>query len=456
MEISKLYEIAAEKLEKAIEVCGKNKMNLSSLTVISASSGNLYSGINWKTLNDSFEEELTSSEDEAIVKMILAGETAIESIVTLDPESKLPVNPCQSCLELILKINTANAGCNVLSGKNSKVILTSLNSEIAKFAAELIPAESVSPAAVSEDRNDTQQPQNAQSSNASDESSVPEGTAAQTGIDASGLQMIFDDWESSGEAVDTSNSKPFNASSLTSTQADQAEVVNQVQNMANNNGYPQQNGMYGNGMNGMNGQPMNGMYQQQNGGMYQQQAMYGQQPMNGMYGQPMNGMYGQPMNGMYGQPMNGMYGQPMNGMYGQPNGMYQQQNGGMYQQQPMNGMYQQQNGGRTSLYLNTPQQNPGAPQQPNNMYSNMPGAGTTSTYRSKLQAPVSHSVANTQSVSVYGTNISEGDNNAIFKDRLNNILNSGSSSKSEESDKMDVIMSAREKKNAAKKDAKKK
>ncbi len=416
MEISKLYEIAAEKLEKAIEVCGKNKMNLSSLTVISASSGNLYSGINWKTLNDSFEEELTSSEDEAIVKMILAGETAIESIVTLDPESKLPVNPCQSCLELILKINTANAGCNVLSGKNSKVILTSLNSEIAKFAAELIPAESVSPAAVSEDRNDTQQPQNAQSSNASDESSVPEGTAAQTGIDASGLQMIFDDWESSGEAVDTSNSKPFNASSLTSTQADQAEVVNQVQNMANNNGYPQQNGMYGNGMNGMNGQPMNGMYQQQNGGMYQQQAMYGQQPMNGMYGQPMNGMYGQ----------------------------------------PMNGMYQQQNGGRTSLYLNTPQQNPGAPQQPNNMYSNMPGAGTTSTYRSKLQAPVSHSVANTQSVSVYGTNISEGDNNAIFKDRLNNILNSGSSSKSEESDKMDVIMSAREKKNAAKKDAKKK
>jgi len=377
MEISKLYEIAAEKLEKAIEVCGKNKMNLSSLTVISASSGNLYSGINWKTLNDSFEEELTSSEDEAIVKMILAGETAIESIVTLDPESKLPVNPCQSCLELILKINTANAGCNVLSGKNSKVILTSLNSEIAKFAAELIPAESVSPAAVSEDRNDTQQPQNAQSSNASDESSVPEGTAAQTGIDASGLQMIFDDWESSGEAVDTSNSKPFNASSLTSTQADQAEVVNQVQNMANNNGYPQQNGMYGNGMNGMNGQPMNGMYQQQNGG-------------------------------------------------------------------------------RTSLYLNTPQQNPGAPQQPNNMYSNMPGAGTTSTYRSKLQAPVSHSVANTQSVSVYGTNISEGDNNAIFKDRLNNILNSGSSSKSEESDKMDVIMSAREKKNAAKKDAKKK
>ena len=71
-----------------------------------------------------------------------------------------------------------------------------------------------------------------------------------------------------------------------------------------------------------------------------------------------------------------------------------------------------------------------------------------------LQAPVSHSVANTQSVSVYGTNINDGDNNAIFKDRLNNILNSGSKTKNDENDMKDVMMSAKEKKNAAKKDAK--
>ena len=75
MDISKLYEIAAEKLDKASEVCGKNKINLSSLTVITTSKDNIFSGINWKTLNDSFEEELTCSEDEAIKKMILSGET---------------------------------------------------------------------------------------------------------------------------------------------------------------------------------------------------------------------------------------------------------------------------------------------------------------------------------------------------------------------------------------------
>ena len=44
MDISKLYEIAAEKLDKASEVCGKNKINLSSLTVITTAKDNIFSG----------------------------------------------------------------------------------------------------------------------------------------------------------------------------------------------------------------------------------------------------------------------------------------------------------------------------------------------------------------------------------------------------------------------------
>ena len=468
MEISKLYEHAAEMLEKAIDSCSKSGHDLTALTVISSAAGNIYSGINWKTVNDSFTEENTCSEREAVAKMLLAGESAIEHIVTLDPKSKLPINPCQNCLELIVTVNPANAGCNVLSGKNSKMILTTVNTEISQFAEKITGtvSENVQPAPVL--------PEGTAPVPAPQASAVPvpdenehQGSATHTAIDASGLQMIFDDWESNDSQDPTAGSKPFSARSLTSTQA---EVINQVQNMAENNNMQannmQQNGMYG--------QP--GMYQQQNGMYGQQPGMYQQQ--NGMYGQPMNGMYGQQnmygqqpgmyqqQNGMYGQPMNGMYGQQnmygqQPGMYQQQNGMYGQQNGMygagqqsmMYGQQP--GMYQQQNnpaaGGarQQSLYLNQAQ-------NPANAYGNMTSSANSSTYMSKLHASV-HTNTNTQSVSVYGTNINEGDNNAIFKDRLNNILNSGApKAKAEEEDKMDVMMSAKEKKNAAKKDARKK
>ncbi|MBR3025419.1 MAG: hypothetical protein IKH71_13325 [Oscillospiraceae bacterium] len=444
MEIAKLYETAAEKLDKAIEVCEKSNINLTSITVIAASSGNIYSATNWKRLNDAFEEEETHSEDEALAKMLLAGETAVEHIVTLDANTKLPVDPYQKSLELLIKINSENAKCSILQGKNSKVVLTSVNSDIAKFAEQIAAEEAKNRKAETPVENTAPTPDQNQNAAAAPQPPVtpgagePEGSAAHAGIDASGLQMIFDDWESSADKQDGNESKPFNGQSLSSSQADKAEVINQVQNMANN-GYP-------------GGQMQGGMYQQQNmNGGQMQNGMYGGQGMNGMYGgqQMQGGMYGQGMNGMYGGQMNGMYGGPMNGMYGGQ--MYGQQSmygaqGGAYGQQP--------GGGRQSLYLNpgNAQGAQGVPGQ-QSVYT-MPGSATSS-YRSKLQAPVHSSVVNTQSVSVYGTNIGEGDNNAIFKDRLADILNSSSAAgKPDENDKTEVMMSAREKKNAAKKDAK--
>ena len=480
MEIAKLYETAAEKLDKAIEVCEKSKINLISLTVIAAASGNIYSAPNWKRLNDAFEEEETHSEDEAVAKMLLAGESAVEHIVTLDAKTKLPVDPYQKCLELLVKINTENAKANILQGKNSKVVLTSVNSDIAKFAEQIAAEEAKNEKKNNKKKSDKPEEnaagtpaQNAAQPPVAPGPGEPEGSAAHAGIDASGLQMIFDDWESTADKPDGNESKPFNGQSLSSSQADKAEVINQVQNMTNN-GYPggqmQNGGMYQQGMNGMyGGQMQNGMYQQQQsmnggqmqGGMYQQQqGMNGGQMQNGMYQQGMNGMYGgQMQGGMYGQGMNGMYGgQMQGGMYGGPmNGMYG--GGQMYGQQSVNGpMYggqggygQQPNGGRQSLYLNPAAGAQGGPGQ-QSVYT-MPGSATSS-YRSKLQAPVHSSVVNTQSVSVYGTNIGEGDNNAIFKDRLADILNSSSAGKADDNDKTEVMMSAKEKKNAAKKDAK--
>ena len=459
MEIAKLYETAAEKLDKAIEVCEKSKINLTSLTVIAAASGNIYSAPNWKRLNDAFEEEETHSEDEALAKMLLAGENAVEHIVTLDAKTKLPVDPYQKCLEILVKINTENAKCNILQGKNSKVVLTSVNSDIAKFAEQIIaeeekkkPKQPEKPAENAAETSDQNADPNAAPSQPplAPAPGEPEGSASHAGIDASGLQMIFDDWESTAEKPEGNESKPFNGQSL-SNQADKAEVINQVQNMANN-AYP--NGQMQNGMYQQQG--MNGMYGgQMQGGMYQQQSVNGPQMQNGMYGgQNMNGMYGgQMQGGMYGgQMQGGMYGGPMNGMYGGQIYGQQSVNGPMYGQQ-QGGYGQQPNGGRQSLYLNpaAAQVAQGVPGQ-QSVYT-MPGSATSS-YRSKLQAPVHSSVVNTQSVSVYGTNIGEGDNNAIFKDRLADILNSSSAGKSDDTDKTEVMMSAKEKKNAAKKDAK--
>ena len=391
MEISKLYETASEKLNEAKEKCSKSETPFSSITIINTDTDNTYIGVNWKKLNDSFEEEKTCSEYEAICKMLLAGENSIASIVTLEPDSKIPNCPCSECQKLIIRLNPdKNRNAKILTGKNSQVVLTSLNNEIAEYAeqfknqfTENIPADDTA-------GNENAANESAPETSAAPDTSVdaPEGSAASTSIDASGLKMIFDDWESSAEREDENKeeNKPFNANSLSSSQQ---EVINTVQNMS------------------------------QNTENFQQPAM------NNMYQQPMNNMYQQ-------QPMNNMY-----------------------QQQPMNNMYQQPNntGGRptASLYLNQPNK---AAQQASIYANNLPPR--SSAYVNNMQAPIgSRSSTNTQSVSVYGTNINGNDNNAIFKDRLNDILGSKSNgSTNDDVAKEEVMQSAKDKKKAAKNDAK--
>ena len=423
MEISKLYETASEKLNEAKEKCSKSEIPFSSITIINTNTDNTYIGVNWKKLNDSFEEEKTCSEYEAICKMLLAGENSIASIVTLEPDSKIPNCPCSECQKLIIRLNPdKNRNAKILTGKNSQVVLTSLNNEIAEYAeqfknqfTENIPADDTA-------GNENAANESAPETSAAPDTSVdaPEGSAASTSIDASGLKMIFDDWESSAEREDENKeeNKPFNANSLSSSQQ---EVINTVQNMSQNTENFQQ-------------PAMNNMYQQ---------------PMNNMYQQPMSNMYQQPMNNMYQQPMNNMYQQqPMNNMY------QQQPMNNMYQQQPMNNMYQQPNntGGRptASLYLNQPNK---AAQQASIYANNLPPR--SSAYVNNMQAPIgSRSSTNTQSVSVYGTNINGNDNNAIFKDRLNDILGSKSNgSTNDDVAKEEVMQSAKDKKKAAKNDA---
>ena len=135
MEISKLYETASEKLNEAKEKCSKSETPFSSITIINTDTDNTYIGVNWKKLNDSFEEEKTCSEYEAICKMLLAGENSIASIVTLEPDSKIPNCPCSECQKLIIRLNPdKNRNAKILTGKNSQVVLTSLNNEIAEYA----------------------------------------------------------------------------------------------------------------------------------------------------------------------------------------------------------------------------------------------------------------------------------------------------------------------------------
>jgi hypothetical protein len=109
-------------------------------------------------------------------------------------------------------------------------------------------------------------------------------------------------------------------------------------------------------------------------------------------------------------------------------------------------MYQQN--GSNSLYMH----------QMNNQGNSFgqPANSNTSIYLNGMQAPVSTVTSpsgTTQQMSVYGSNINAGDNNAIFKDRLNDILGTSNKSTVEEEPIEDAMQSVKNKKKAAKIDA---
>ena len=424
MDILNLYENASGKLENASKSSFEIETKITSITMILSSKEQLYVGFNSKKINQSLEIEDVSSEYMALAEFLFAQETVIDTIITIDSETLLPQNPSDDFINMILNMNINNKSCKVVTGKNSQVMLSSLNDKIPELITEIeTKLKEKSDEVVLKIIDDAEEAK-------SKEEEKPE--VSSMGIDTSGLKMIYDDWESAEVSEEETNNvqenKPFNANSLSS------------QNHENTNNEQQSvNGMY-------QQQPMNSMYQQQ-----PMNGMYQQQPMNGMYQQqPMNGMYQQqPMNGMYQQqPMNGMYQQqPMNGMYQQQpmNGMYQQQH-------PMNnGMYQQN--GTNSLYIHQ-MNNQGAN---TNQNFGQPATPNTSNYLNGMQAPVTTATSpsgTTQQMSVYGSNISAGDNNAIFKDRLNDILGTSNKSTVEEEPIEDAMQSVKDKKKAAKIDAK--
>jgi len=414
MDILNLYENASGKLENASKSSFEIETKITSITMILSSKEQLYVGFNSKKINQSLEIEDVSSEYMALAEFLFAQETVIDTIITIDSETLLPQNPSDDFINMILNMNINNKSCKVVTGKNSQVMLSSLNDKIPELITEIeTKLKEKSDEVVLKIIDDAEEAK-------SKEEEKPE--VSSMGIDTSGLKMIYDDWESAEVSEEETNNvqenKPFNANSLSSQNHENTK--NEQQSV---------NGMY-------QQQPMNSMYQQQ--------------PMNGMYQQqPMNGMYQQqPMNGMYQQqPMNGMYQQqPMNGMY------QQQPMNGMYQQQPMNnGMYQQN--GTNSLYIHQ-MNNQGAN---TNQNFGQPATPNTSNYLNGMQAPVTTATSpsgTTQQMSVYGSNISAGDNNAIFKDRLNDILGTSNKSTVEEEPIEDAMQSVKDKKKAAKIDAK--
>ena len=477
MEILKLYEKAASELDNAVSSCKESDVNISSITLILSDKGTIYTGLNWKRLNDSLSVEKTCSEYEAIIKLLLAGESVIDTIITLNAKTKLPVNPCTACQELIIKINSENKSCKVVSGKNSQVILTSLNnnydislkepdtndsnsgktevsknkkspknnhkisvdnetvSDDTKTDAQIVPEnESATNTIISDSASDQQAESDDVSaktdsvseiidktpveydafvsSNSEDKSNnnsmdirivdydepenYTETVPHSSVIDTAGLKMIFDDWETekTSETSDNLNiqsNKPFNVNSLSSQQISNAPSASE-----NKQDAPVQ-------------QPVNN-------------AMYQQQPVN-------NSMYQQ-------QPVN--------------NGIFSQM------QAPVTPNHIPAN---NSLYINQMPQKPNNTPSTNTNYQNSNNTTSNSTYINKMQAPITNAHPNSTipSQSVYGTNINSGDNNAIFKDRLNNILASSTSisgNYEEEPPIEEAIKSIKDKKKAAKIDAK--
>ena len=516
MEILKLYGKAASELDNALSSCKESDVNISSITLILSDKGNIYTGFNWKRLNDSLSVEETCSEYEAIIKLLLAGESVIDTIITLNAKTKLPVNPCHTCQELIIKINPENKSCKVVSGRNSQVTLTSLNTKYdespkepdtntttsdkteassnkkpsknnrkASLNNEPVPDETKTDAPVTSENesanttviSETASDKPAESADASAKKEINDAKPAEPDasgssksedtsnnnsmdicivdydepensteaaphssvIDTAGLKMIFDDWETEKAPETTDNlnlqsNKPFNVNSLSSQQ-----ISNTLSDTENKQAAfvqkPADNGM---------------MYQQQTvNNMYQQQT-----PVNNMYQQqsPVNNMYQQqpPVNNMYQQQQ-----QPVN------NPMYQQQppvNNSMYSQiqAPVTPSHAPAN---NSLYMNQMPPKPTNSQFTNTNYQTPNNIPSNSTHLNQMQAPVPTPRPNSTvpSQSVYGTNINSGDNNAIFKDRLNNILTSSttkSSSYEEEAPIEEAIKSIKDKKKAAKIDAK--
>ena len=388
MDILNLYENASGKLENASKSSFEIETKITSITMILSSKEQLYVGFNSKKINQSLEIEDVSSEYMALAEFLFAQETVIDTIITIDSETLLPQNPSDDFINMILNMNINNKSCKVVTGKNSQVMLSSLNDKIPELITEIeTKLKEKSDEVVLKIIDDAEEAK-------SKEEEKPE--VSSMGIDTSGLKMIYDDWESAEVSEEETNNvqenKPFNANSLSSQNHENTK--NEQQSV---------NGMY-------QQQPMNSMYQQQ--------------PMNGMYQQ-------QPMNGMYQQ-------QPMNGMY--------------QQQQPMNnGMYQQN--GTNSLYIHQ-MNNQGAN---TNQNFGQPATPNTSNYLNGMQAPVTTATSpsgTTQQMSVYGSNISAGDNNAIFKDRLNDILGTSNKSTVEEEPIEDAMQSVKDKKKAAKIDAK--
>ncbi|MDO5560761.1 MAG: hypothetical protein Q4F95_14365 [Oscillospiraceae bacterium] len=129
MEIFKFYEQALTELKSALKICKDSSVAIKSLTLIISGSGTFYKGCNWKKINDSYKIEDTCSEYEAITNLLLSGENRIHSIVTVNAENNAVTVPCDKCRQLIISLNPHNTNCQVVTGKNSQVIITSLTSE---------------------------------------------------------------------------------------------------------------------------------------------------------------------------------------------------------------------------------------------------------------------------------------------------------------------------------------
>lgn len=127
MEIIKFYEQALTELKSALNICKDSSVAVKSLTLIMSGSGTVYKGCNWKRINDSYALEDTCSEYEAVVNLLLSGENRILSVITISAENNAVVVPCEKCRQLIISLNPHNNNCQIVTGKNSQAIITSLS-----------------------------------------------------------------------------------------------------------------------------------------------------------------------------------------------------------------------------------------------------------------------------------------------------------------------------------------
>lgn len=445
-ELHNLYETAMQILEKTAALgMTPEAIESTNVSAVLTDRGNIYTGLNGSRLQNGIPSK-TCSEYEAVTAMMMSGENRIIGIVSIAFKNRQVVVPCDSCRELICRINPNNITCGIMTDENTALSLQMLISG-----------------------------QTSDKKEESQENSTPESEVSQKKSDVNGIE-----WQTDAEFWGNDDSEiPLYQSEINTPQRADMPNNNQPEMMNNLNNIPVMNNNFNNSMMNNNQPVNNGFYNNFNQGNMnnfnrQQNIMNNGFDNNGTFVPPPvvmnnNGMMnnGQPMmnnNGFYynnamnngynnsitnGNPSvnnGGFYNNAMNNMpnNNQPvmnnNGMYNNYNSPQFNNQPVmnnNGYYSNQMSDQNPYdYVQPVPPSTLQRNAPASRYSNVSGnIYVHSSITSRNSASI-NSMNSSRNVGSGSVNSSNGD--SIYKQKLKDLLKTDTEISSEDDESENI------------------